>query len=222
FVIASVFIGVYTLGHHQAHCAHLPGFRLQPFSVYSGWACHTHQKRDLGLSSNYLTGTIPPLPASLLSLDVAFNFLSGSFPQLSLSYCTANQNCFLNSSNCCTYSSLQRPTTACAICGTTDGQGALCGSGLCAPRSSVYAGNGTINVPSLPPVSMACQGNAPLVLMNAASVSAMLSIKSYFGLTYTDWTASTLCVVGTSPVQSGITSTWTRVDCSADGSPATA
>ncbi|CAI5512993.1 unnamed protein product [Closterium sp. Naga37s-1] len=169
--------------------------------------------KALGLSSNYLTGTIPPLPTSLVSLDVAFNFLSGSFPKIYLAFCAADQNCFLNSSNCRALSSLQRPATACAICGTNDGQGTLCGSGLCAPNSGPYASIGTVNVASLPPVSMACQGYAPLVLMNAAS--ALLALKVSLGVTFTTWAATVPCqIVGK---QAATQTTWSGVLCTDTG-----
>ncbi|CAI5939387.1 unnamed protein product [Closterium sp. NIES-64] len=105
-----------------------------------------------GLFSNYLTGTMPIPSTSLVALDVGLNFLSGSFPKLSLAVCAADQNCFLNS-YCHTYGTLQRPTLAYAFCGTTNGQGALCSGALCAPLSQ-----GVVNVSSLPLVPMACPG----------------------------------------------------------------
>ncbi|CAI5513823.1 unnamed protein product [Closterium sp. Naga37s-1] len=149
------------------------------------------QLTTLGLFSNYLTGTMPTLSTSLIALDVGFNFLSGSFPNLSLAVCAADQNCFLGSSYCHTYSSLQRPATACAICGTTNGQGTLCSGALCSANSSVPVSQGIVNVPSLPPVSLTCRGYAPLVLMNAASGGPSLStpspmplLLSYCTLTY--------------------------------------
>ncbi|CAI6006119.1 unnamed protein product [Closterium sp. NIES-65] len=104
---------------------------------------------SIGLFCNYRTGTMPIPSTSLVSLDVGLNFLSGSFPQLSLAVCAAEQNCFLNSSYCRTYGVQQRPTSACVICGTTNRQGVLCGGALCYPFSL-----GVVNVPSLPPVAM--------------------------------------------------------------------
>ncbi|CAI5513845.1 unnamed protein product, partial [Closterium sp. Naga37s-1] len=98
----------------------------------------------LGLFSNYLTGTMPIPSTSLVALDVGFNFLSGSFPQLSLAVCAADQNCFLNSSYCHSYGVQQRPTSACAICGTTNGQGTLCGGATCYANSYVPAGSAVL------------------------------------------------------------------------------
>ncbi|CAI5513837.1 unnamed protein product [Closterium sp. Naga37s-1] len=172
----------------------------------------------LGLFSNYFTGTMPTLSTSLVALDVRFNFLSGSFPQLSLKSCAADQNCFLNSSYCRTYGALQRLSSACAICGTTNGQGTLCSGGMCFADSYLPVSQGIVNVPSLPPVALTCPGNAPLVLMNAASVSTMLPIKSSLGLTSTTWDASLLCVAGFGNTPFGVT-TWDRVLCSVGGSP---
>ncbi|CAI5513826.1 unnamed protein product [Closterium sp. Naga37s-1] len=172
----------------------------------------------LGLFSNYFTSTMPTLSTSLVALDVSFNFLSGSFPQLSLKSCAADQNCFLNSSYCRTYGALQRLSSACAICGTTNGQGTLCSGGMCFADSYLPVSQGIVNVPSLPPVALTCPGNAPLVLMNAGSVSTMLSIKSSLGLTSTTWDASLLCVAGFGNTPFGVT-TWDRVLCSVGGSP---
>ncbi|CAI5513853.1 unnamed protein product [Closterium sp. Naga37s-1] len=131
------------------------------FSFFNNWFAGSipyfiaslPQLTTLGLFCNYLTGTMPIPSTSLVSLDVGLNFLSGSFPQLSLAVCAADQNCFLNSSYCRTYGVQQRPASACVFCGTTDGQGVLCGGGTCAPLSQ-----GVVNVPSLPLVPMACPG----------------------------------------------------------------
>ncbi|CAI5514881.1 unnamed protein product [Closterium sp. Naga37s-1] len=125
--------------------------------------------KALGLFSNYLTGTMPIPTTSLVALDVGFNFLSGSFPKLSLAVCAADQNCFLSSSYCHTYGAQQRPYTACAMCGTTNGQGVLCSGNLCAPNSSSAVSQGIVNIPSLVPIPMTCPGYFPLVLMDAAS-----------------------------------------------------
>ncbi|CAI5513000.1 unnamed protein product [Closterium sp. Naga37s-1] len=105
-----------------------------------------------GLYSNYLTGTMPIPSTSLVALDVGFNYLSGTFPKLSLAVCAADQNCFLISSYCRTYSSMQRPTSACSICGTMDGQGELCSGDLCSANSSLPVSKGIVNTPSVPPV----------------------------------------------------------------------
>ncbi|CAI5513844.1 unnamed protein product [Closterium sp. Naga37s-1] len=165
------------------------------------------QLTTLGIFSNYLTGTMPIPSTSLVALDVGFNYLSGSFPKLSLAVCAADQNCFLNSSFCRTYGSLQRPATACAICGTTDGQGTLCSGGLCSANSSLPVSQGIVNTPSVPPVSLTC-GN----------VSAMLSVKSSLGLTFTNWVSSSLCPAGGGFLPGGAT-TWNNVQCLMDGAP---
>ncbi|CAI5513833.1 unnamed protein product [Closterium sp. Naga37s-1] len=166
------------------------------------------QLTTLGLFSNYFTGTMPTLSTSLVALDVSFNFLSGSFPQLSLKSCAADQNCFLNSSYCRTYGALQRLSSACAICGTTNGQGTLCSGGMCF-ADSLPVSQGIVNVPSLPPVALTCPGNAPLVLMNAGS--ALLSLKASLGVTFTSWAASVPCqVVGK---QAAGLPTWSGVLC---------
>ncbi|CAI5983055.1 unnamed protein product [Closterium sp. NIES-64] len=154
----------------------------------------------LGLFCNYRTGTMPIPSTSLVSLDVGLNFLSGSFPQLSLAVCAAEQNCFLNSSYCRTYGVQQRPTSACVICGTTNRQGVLCGGALCYPFSL-----GVVNVPSLPPVAM--------------TLPTLISIKASLGVTNTDWATSSVCL-GNNPGSRFPVSIWTGVVCSSsDGTP---
>ncbi|CAI5513812.1 unnamed protein product [Closterium sp. Naga37s-1] len=160
-----------------------------------------------GLFSNYLMGTMPIPSTSLVALDVGYNFLSGSFPKLSLAVCAADQNCFLNSSYCRTYGSQQRTAVGCTICGTTDGQGTLCGGALCSANSSLPVSQGIVNAPLVPPVSLTC------------SVSVLLSIKSTLGLTFTNWVSSTLCAAGSGTQFSQGPTTWSNVECYLDGSP---
>ncbi|CAI5997944.1 unnamed protein product [Closterium sp. NIES-65] len=116
------------------------------------------QLTSLGLYSNYLTGTVPIPSKALLALDVGFNFLSGVFPNVAFMFCAGENNCFVNSTNCRTYGSVQRPAGACAICGTAGGQGDLCFGGTCAPVASAAIAAGTINSPSQPILPMSCAG----------------------------------------------------------------
>ncbi|CAI5512979.1 unnamed protein product [Closterium sp. Naga37s-1] len=149
--------------------------------------------KALGLFSNYLTGTMPIPSTSLVTLDVGFNFLSGSFPQLTLAVCAADQNCFLNSSYCHTYGTLQLPAAACAICGTTNGQGTLCGGALSTPPQIV------LNPASLP----------------ILSIQSLLSLKASLGATFTSWEASVPCQVAGN--QAVTQATWSDVLCGDTG-----
>ncbi|CAI7753252.1 unnamed protein product [Closterium sp. NIES-54] len=80
---------------------------------------------------NYLTGSFPTVPASAKSLDVQSNFLSGAFPTNALTYCAATTNCLTDANNCASLGVSQRAGSDCAICGTSFGQGTLCGGVAC-------------------------------------------------------------------------------------------
>ncbi|CAI7861950.1 unnamed protein product, partial [Closterium sp. NIES-53] len=50
------------------------------------------------------------------NIDLQHNFLFGSFPSHSATYCTATSNCFSQASNCNTAATTQRTPAACSIC----------------------------------------------------------------------------------------------------------
>ncbi|CAI5513813.1 unnamed protein product [Closterium sp. Naga37s-1] len=170
--------------------------------------------KALGLYSNYLTGTIPILSTSLVALDVGFNYLSGSFPNLSLKSCSADHNCLLSSTYCRSSGLLQRPASACAICGPADNLWELCYGGLCGPDSADAVSEGTVNSPALPMVPMKCLGS-PVVAMNTASASALLSVKSSLGVTDSTWVAASSCTIGNA--ETSLPDTWNGVGCSVSG-----
>ncbi|CAI5513847.1 unnamed protein product [Closterium sp. Naga37s-1] len=157
----------------------------------------------LGLFSNYLTGTMPIPSTSLVALDVGFNYLSGSFPQVSIKSCSADHNCFLSSSYCRSSGLLQRPASACAICGSADGQGELCYGGLCGPDSADAVSAGTVNSPTLPMVPMKCL------------VSSVLKVKSSLGVTDSSWVAASSCTIGGGAIS--LANTWNGMGCSTAG-----
>ncbi|CAI5483348.1 unnamed protein product [Closterium sp. Yama58-4] len=158
------------------------------------------QLTTLGLYSNYLTGTMPIPSTTLVGLDVGLNYLSGSFPQLSLKSCSADCNCFLSSSYCRSSSQYQRSASDCAICGSADGQGELCYGGLCGHDSADAVSAGTVNSPALPMVPMKCLGS-PVVVMDTASAYVLLSVKSSLGVTDSTWVAASPCTIGQSRCQ---------------------
>ncbi|CAI5528130.1 unnamed protein product, partial [Closterium sp. Naga37s-1] len=172
------------------------------------------QLTSLGLYSNYLTGTVPIPSKALLALDVGFNFLSGVFPNVAFMFCAGENNCFVNSTNCRTYGSVQRPAGACAICGTAGGQGDLCFGGTCAPVASAAIAAGTINSPSQPILPMSCADN-PAAPMDTGSAVALLNVKSALGVTFSTWAAASPCTIANSTVT--VAGTWTGVLCSASG-----
>ncbi|CAI7804219.1 unnamed protein product, partial [Closterium sp. NIES-54] len=151
-------LGVTLNNWNAAALCTLEGQTLLP-AQWGGVRCTGAGKvTSIGLFSNYLTGTVPIPSKSLLALDVGFNFLSGVFPTLPLMFCAGENNCFVNSTNCRTYGSVQRPAGACAICGTAAGQGDLCFGGSCAPSSTAAISAGTVNSPNQPILPMACSG----------------------------------------------------------------
>ncbi|CAI7911023.1 unnamed protein product, partial [Closterium sp. NIES-54] len=169
---------------------------------------------SLGLFSNYLTGTVPIPSKSLLALDVGFNFLSGVFPTLPLMFCAGENNCFVNSTACRTYGSVQRPAGACAICGTAAGQGDLCFGGSCAPSATAAISAGTVNSPNQPILPMACSDNSAAP-MDAGSAVVLLNVKAALGVTFTSWLAASPCAIANSSIT--VAGTWTGVLCSSAG-----
>ncbi|CAI5978864.1 unnamed protein product [Closterium sp. NIES-64] len=162
---------------------------------------------------NYLTGTFPAPGPALKYIDLQHNFLSGSFPPHSATYCTATSNCFSQASNCVSTATTQRTPAACSICNVTmaaDPAGTgwvvpapgssqvLCGGGSCTPNASVPFSKGTPYTSSSPLLPMFCA----LIGMASGSSQAMLALKSSLGVTLSSWasvpTATVMGVVSTS------------------------
>ncbi|GJP78679.1 hypothetical protein CLOP_g8949 [Closterium sp. NIES-67] len=111
----------------------------------------------VALLGNYLTGSVPvPISTALSRLVLSYNFLSGSVPSHPYSSCEAIYNCFADSSTCTTTGTVQR-STGCAICGSVDGSGTLCGgTGVCKPDASVPLLQESPNLIASPLISLAC------------------------------------------------------------------
>ncbi|CAI5513846.1 unnamed protein product [Closterium sp. Naga37s-1] len=143
---------------------------------------------ELKIQANYLTGSMPAaLPASLKYLDASGNYLVGTFPTTTTTYCSCASNCFKDSTKC-TSASTQRAPAACAICGSTNGTGVLCDGGTCAPSSTALIAAKTVNTGT---AEMYCAGDP----MDAAMAAALLSVKASLGVSFTSWAVSSPCAV---------------------------
>ncbi|CAI5998594.1 unnamed protein product, partial [Closterium sp. NIES-65] len=134
--------------------------------------------------SNYLTGTIPPIPSSLVGLDVAYNFLSGSLPPHSLKFCAAENNCFSSSSpssSCNFYGTKQRAAAECTVCGMGDAAaGNVCWDGVCTADAAAVASQGIPNGPTRPTLAMSCVACVQRVCsVCAACVQRVCSVSDH-------------------------------------------
>ncbi|CAI5504857.1 unnamed protein product, partial [Closterium sp. Naga37s-1] len=199
----------------------LPLTTLADLHIHQNWLYGTIPTALIALPNlywikffrNYLTGTFPAPGPALKYIDLQHNFLSGSFPPHSATYCTATSNCFSQASNCVSTATTQRTPAACSICNVTmaaDPAGTgwvvpapgssqvLCGGGSCAPNASVPFSKGTPYTSSSPLLPMFCA----LIGMASGSSQAMLALKSSLGVTLSSWasvpTATVMGVVSTS------------------------
>ncbi|CAI5513854.1 unnamed protein product, partial [Closterium sp. Naga37s-1] len=167
--------------------------------------------KNIKLSRNYLTGTVPAFKTSLKALNVASNLLSGSFPIATLTACDARSNCLSSASKCANAAgTAQRLSSECSVCGSTDASGVLCGGGLCAPDASAPAASSTPNTDGQPLLPLSCLG----VPMDAAMGLALLSVKASLGVTFTDWYVDAPCALAGQAVVPG---SWSSVVCDATG-----
>ncbi|CAI5980285.1 unnamed protein product [Closterium sp. NIES-65] len=96
--------------------------------------------------------------SSLKTLNVASNFLAGTFPASSTTMCDARNICLVDASKCVSSgSSTQRASTACTTCGLA-AFAVLCGGGVCAANTdsvlpSKTPNSATAAVRPLPPPS---------------------------------------------------------------------
>ncbi|GJP65539.1 hypothetical protein CLOP_g22417 [Closterium sp. NIES-67] len=163
------------------------------------------------LNRNYLTGVVPAIGTAVKSLNVANNFLSGTFPTAALTACDARSNCFLDASKCANANgTLQRAIAECAICGSTNAAGVLCGGGFCTPNATELAGTGTANVEGQAVLPLFCQGGPIEMSMR----DAMLNLKASLGVTFTDWATPSPCTIAGQPVVPGA---WSNVVCDTAG-----
>ncbi|GJP36084.1 hypothetical protein CLOM_g20615 [Closterium sp. NIES-68] len=181
----------------------------------------------LGLFSNYLTGTIPPIPSSLVGLDIGNNFLSGSLPPHSLQFCAAENNCLssstssASSSKCNFYGTNQRPLANCAVCGIGDaagtaGVGGGCWDGVCVADAAVPVAQGVPNGPMQPTLPMTCVGSS-VVTIRSSSTSALLALKTSLGVSLTTWRTDLPCAIDGSTSSTWSGGTWSGVRCDITG-----
>ncbi|CAI7880143.1 unnamed protein product, partial [Closterium sp. NIES-54] len=140
---------------------------------------------SFGARYNYLYGAVPTLGPALKTLAVDGNWLSGTFPGAGFSSCSATKNCFASIGACTTGGTVQRnATTECAVCDSPDGTGTICGGGTCVPNTYNIYPNG----PTYAPRPRFCVG----VALDATQGNILLALKTTLGVTFSDWTASTL------------------------------
>ncbi|CAI6006146.1 unnamed protein product [Closterium sp. NIES-65] len=176
------------------------------------------------LGFNFLTGSLPgSIAAPLKALDVQFNFLAGSFPALSLAFCSARINCFASIANCkhpTRPAEIPRAAAACAICNTMNAQGKLCsnnvGGGICSVilPPSLLLPPATPNSASSPVLPLVCTASAS-VPINATHAAALMNVKVALGVSFPDWRGDALCTLVGSPVPAP--NTWNGVACDESG-----
>ncbi|GJP50213.1 hypothetical protein CLOM_g9357 [Closterium sp. NIES-68] len=160
----------------------------------------------LALRFNYLTGTVPTAITKIKSLDLYSNYLVGSIPTGTWSFCNSGSNCFASTSSC---AGSQRAVTACAICGSTDGTGTLCGgTKLCVPDADTAIASKVNNYGAQ--VALYCSA----LYMNAGDAAALLNIKTAMGLTFTNWATTVPCRLEGNAAGAN---EWDRVSCTSDG-----
>ncbi|CAI5483343.1 unnamed protein product [Closterium sp. Yama58-4] len=109
---------------------------------------------------NYLAGRITGTPsASLKSLNVASNLLTGTFPASSTTACDARNNCLTESSKClASGSSSQRTSSDCDLCGAGSSSAVICNGGVCTPDTTELMAALTSNSDSAALLPMQCSG----------------------------------------------------------------
>ncbi|CAI5513856.1 unnamed protein product [Closterium sp. Naga37s-1] len=141
----------------------------------------------------YLTGPITGTPsASLKSLNVASNLLTGTFPASSTTACDARSNCLADSSKClASGSSSQRDASDCDLCGAGSSGAVICNGGVCAPDTTEPMAAFSPNDASANLLPMQCSG----VRIDATAVSVLGSLKAALGVPFSDWGGNSLCTV---------------------------
>ncbi|CAI5513819.1 unnamed protein product [Closterium sp. Naga37s-1] len=145
---------------------------------------------SFGASYNYLYGPVPKLGTALKTIDLQKNWLSGTFPGTGFLSCSASSNCFANSGACNTTGTTQRPLASCAVCDSPTGADPICAGGTCAPNTAGPLASSTTPTTSSPILPRFCVG----VPLNAVQAAILLSVKTALGVTFTEWSASTLAV----------------------------
>ncbi|CAI5494064.1 unnamed protein product [Closterium sp. Naga37s-1] len=147
----------------------------------------------LNVCFNYLAGPITSTPsASLKSLNVASNLLTGTFPASSTTACDARSNCLADSSKClASGSSSQRPSSDCTVCGLGGSSAVVCNGGVCTPDTTEPLAALTPNSASAALLPMQCSG----VRIDTTAVSVLGSLKAALGVPLPDWGVNSLCTV---------------------------
>ncbi|CAI5458574.1 unnamed protein product [Closterium sp. Yama58-4] len=141
-------------------------------------------------SYNYLYGPVPKLGTALKTIDVQKNWLSGTFPGTGFLSCSASSNCLASAGACNSIGTTQRPLTSCAVCDSPTGADPICAGGTCAPNTAGPLATSTTPTASSPILPRFCVG----VPLNASQAAILLSVKTALGVTFTEWSASTLAV----------------------------
>ncbi|CAI5513829.1 unnamed protein product, partial [Closterium sp. Naga37s-1] len=147
----------------------------------------------LNVQFNYLAGPITGTPsASLKSLNVASNLLTGNFPASSTTACDARSNCLADSSKClASGSSSQRLASDCNVCGLGSSSAVVCNGGVCTPDTTEPVAAITPDNASAALLPMQCSG----VRIDATAVSVLGSLKAALGVPLPDWGVNSLCTV---------------------------
>ncbi|CAI6006151.1 unnamed protein product [Closterium sp. NIES-65] len=154
---------------------------------------------SFGASYNYLYGPVPKLGTALKTIDVQKNWLSVTFPGTGFLSCSASSNCFANIGACNTTGTTQRPLDSCAVCDSLKGTDPIYRGGTCAPNTAGPLATFTTPTTSSPILPRFCVG----VPLSAAQAAILLTVKTALGVTFTEWSASTIAAKA-SPLTSEI------------------
>ncbi|CAI6006117.1 unnamed protein product [Closterium sp. NIES-65] len=139
---------------------------------------------------NYLYGPVPKLGTALKTINVQKNWLSGTFPGTGFLSCSASSNCLASTGACNTTGTTQCPLASCAVCDSPSGADPICAGGTCAPNNAAPLASSTTPTASSPILPRFCVG----VPLNPSQATILLSVKTALGVTFTEWSASTLAV----------------------------
>ncbi|CAI5978860.1 unnamed protein product [Closterium sp. NIES-64] len=160
---------------------------------------------QLTIFSNYLVGTIPPLPPSLVNVYVDENFFIARSPS-GVSPAVCHTNCFTSSPPAACPLSTQRPAAQCVFCGGAAGATGMCGGlleGCTVDPTGLTAPNGG----SAALLPQFCEA----VYILPAQVSVLMALKSSLGVTDSTWVGTGEC---TGAKASQATPYWAGVRCS--------
>ncbi|CAI5467888.1 unnamed protein product, partial [Closterium sp. Yama58-4] len=164
----------------------------------------------LRLSANYLTGTLPAVPAKLTYLAVNHNFLAGAFPSQNFQFCDIRNNCFSGLGTCYNAYGVAQRTSGCNICGTGNAAPPLCGGTVCILNATDALAAGTVNgLGSIPP-PMYC---AP-VTIDPTAAQVLLVLRAALGVTQSTWLVDSPCDVAGNPPMA---TSWAGVGCDVTG-----